>query len=119
MLAKPIFHVYAPNNPRALPAEDLAARIRAVLTEEDRADTVPVLVHATPTEALTAARADASAASGIARAGAVPRAASGVACADAAPCAAPASPRLPRARVAVAFGTLYAIADLICAIGNR
>lgn len=71
------FHVYAPNNPRALPAEDLAARIRAVLTEEDRADTVPVLVHATPTEALTAARADA-ASDGI----------------------------------AVAFGTLYAIADL-------
>lgn len=67
------FHVYAPASPRALPAEELAACIGAVLAEEGRADTVSVRVHATPAEALAAARADG---------------------------------------VAVAFGTLYAIADL-------
>ncbi len=70
------FHVYAPANPRALPAEELAACIGAVLAEEGRADTVSVQMHATPAEALAAARADA-------------------------------------ALAAVAFGTLYAIADIV------
>ena len=71
-----IFNVYAPANPRALPAEELAACIGAVLAEEGRADTVSVQMHATPAEALAAARADA-------------------------------------ALAAVAFGTLYAIADIV------
>lgn len=71
------FHVYAPDNLRALPAEELTTCIREVLAEEGRVVAVPVCVHATPAEALTAARADAA-----------------------------------FDGVAVAFGTLYAIADL-------
>lgn len=71
------FHVYAPASPRALPAEELATCIREVLAEEGRVGAVPVCVHATPAEALAAARADAA-----------------------------------FDGVAVAFGTLYAIADL-------
>ena len=81
------FHVYAPANPRALPAEELAACIGAVLAEEGRADTVSAQVHDTPAEALTAARVDARA--------------------DA------------RADAAVAFGTLYAIADLAKALSDE
>lgn len=78
------FHVYAPANPRALSADELAACVRGVLAEEGRVEAVPVCVHATPAEALSAARADA-AFDGI----------------------------------AVAFGTLYAIADLAKALSDE
>ena len=78
------FQVYAPNNPRALPAEELATCIREVLAEKGRVEAVPVCVHATPAEALAAARADAA-----------------------------------FDGVAVAFGTLYAIADLAKALSDK
>lgn len=78
------FHAYAPDNPRALPAEELAACIREVLVECGLAEAAPVQVHAIPAEALAAARADA-ASDGI----------------------------------AVAFGTLYAIADLAKALSDK
>ncbi|WP_302962348.1 folylpolyglutamate synthase/dihydrofolate synthase family protein [uncultured Adlercreutzia sp.] len=88
------FHVYAPANPRALPAEELATCIREVLAEEGRVEAVPVCVHATPAGALTAARTDAASH------------------ADSVPAIGGAPDTSPRARIAVAFGTLYAIADL-------
>ena len=78
------FHVYVPANPRALPAEELATCIREVLAEKGRVEAVPVCVHATPAEALAAARADAA-----------------------------------FDGVAVAFGTLYAIADLAKALSDK
>ena len=75
------FSVYAPTSPRALSADELAACVREVLGEEDRADDVPVRVCAEAAEALRAARAAAGSQG-----------------------------------VAVAFGTLYAIADLMAAL---
>lgn len=75
------FSVYAPENPRALVADKLAACVREVLVEEGRADDVPVRVCAEAAEALRAARAAAGSQG-----------------------------------VAVAFGTLYAIADLMAAL---
>lgn len=75
------FSVYAPENPRALAADKLAACVREVLVEEGRADDVPVRVCAEAAEALRAARAAAGSQG-----------------------------------VAVAFGTLYAIADLMAAL---
>lgn len=75
------FSVYAPENPRALAADKLAACVSEVLVEEGRADDVPVRVCAEAAEALRAARAAAGSQG-----------------------------------VAVAFGTLYAIADLMAAL---
>lgn len=75
------FSVYAPENPRALAADKLAACVSEVLVEEGRADAVPVRACAEAAEALRAARAAAGSQG-----------------------------------VAVAFGTLYAIADLMAAL---
>lgn len=85
------FSVYAPENPRALAAHELAACVRDVLAEEvrsgaavPRGGAVPVSMCASPAAAFAAAR-DAAGSEGV----------------------------------AVAFGTLYAIADLTNASGCR
>lgn len=85
------FSVYAPENPRALAVDELAACVREVLAEEarsgavsSRGGAVPVSICASPAAALAAAR-DAAGSEGV----------------------------------AVAFGTLYAIADLGNASGCR
>ncbi|WP_330857461.1 bifunctional folylpolyglutamate synthase/dihydrofolate synthase [Adlercreutzia muris] len=85
------FSVYAPENPRALAVDELAACVREVLAEEarsgavaSRGGVVPVNICASPAAALAAAR-DAAGSEGV----------------------------------AVAFGTLYAIADLGNASGCR
>ena len=85
------FSVYAPENPRALAVDELAACVREVLAEEarsgavaSRGGVVPVSICASPAAALAAAR-DAAGSEGV----------------------------------AVAFGTLYAIADLGNAPGCR
>lgn len=85
------FSVYAPENPRALAAHELAACARDVLAEEvrsgaavPRGGAVPVSMCASPAAAFAAAR-DAAGSEGV----------------------------------AVAFGTLYAIADLTNASGCR
>lgn len=117
------FRVYTPPSPRALAADNLAACIRDVLAEQDRA--AEVIPCASPAAALASAcEAAASAlARAIARDGAafVPACEADVpasACeADAAASAceagAPASAcEVAPTGVVVAFGTLYAIADL-------
>lgn len=78
------FSVYAPANPRALPADELAACIHAELAGAGRAGVVPVQACASPADAFAVARAFAD----------------------------------PDG-IAVAFGTLYAIADLVSAPGSR
>lgn len=75
------FSVYAPANPRALSADELAACLRAELAEEGRADAVSVQACASPADAFAAARTAAG-----------------------------------TDGVAVAFGTLYAIGDLMGAL---
>lgn len=75
------FAVYALENPRALPADELVVCIRAELAETGRADVVSAQAYASPADAFAAARAAAGADG-----------------------------------VAVAFGTLYAISDLMGAL---